>query len=370
MVSLRRGSVSRIISERAGAQFLEVALDGGPQRAVCLPELTGACTEGDEVLLNTTAVELGLGTGGYHFVVANLTRPERTPTGSGHVIKLRYTPLQVRVQAGGEREDLREALGPDASLRGLPVMVLPLHSLLPAAAAAFRETSGGAPLAYLMTDSAALPMAFSDTVAALREKGLLSGTVTSGHAFGGDIEAVGLYDGLLLTATLAQGGAIVTAPGPGIVGTGTTFGTSALEMGQIVNAVAALGGRCIVVPRLSLADPRDRHHGLSHHTVTALTVVALAPASVAFPEGCPELLEETRQKLTAPRADGRPGLTPEHIATVDASRTRGWLRAHDLWPKSMGRTPDEDPVLFEAGGAGGVVAARGTRVEGERSSHA
>ncbi|MBM3471982.1 MAG: DUF3866 family protein [Armatimonadetes bacterium] len=356
MVSLRRGSVSRVVKERPGAQFLEVALDGGLQRAVCFPELTGACVEGDEVLLNTTAVELALGTGGYHFVVANLTRPERASAGPGHVMKLRYTPLQVRVEAAGEREELRETLSAEASLRGLPVIVLPLHSLLPAAAVAFRETSRGAPLAYLMTDSAALPMAFSDTVAALREKGLLSGTVTSGHAFRGDIEAVGLYDGLLLAATLAGGGAIVTAPGPGIVGTGTTFGTSALEMGQIVNAVAALGGRCIVVPRLSLADPRDRHHGLSHHTVTALTVVALAPATVAFPEGYPELLEETTRKLTAPRADGRPGLTPEHIVTVDASRTREWLRAHDLWPRSMGRTPDEDPALFEAGGAGGVMA--------------
>ena len=31
---------------------------------------------GDEVLLNTTAVELSLGTGGYHFVIANLNNVE------------------------------------------------------------------------------------------------------------------------------------------------------------------------------------------------------------------------------------------------------------------------------------------------------
>ena len=364
MVSLRRGKVTSIAHERAGAQFLEVAFDGRAQRAVCFPDLAGPCAEGDEVLLNTTAVELGLGTGGYHFVLANLTRPERTSTGLGHVMKLRYTPLQLRVQAGGERDDLRDALNADASLRNLPVIVLPLHSLLPAVAVAFAETSGGAPLSYLMTDSAALPIAFSDTVATLREKGLLSGTVTSGHAFGGDVEAVGLYDGLLVGATIADGGTIVTAPGPGIVGTGTTFGTSALEVGQIVNAVAAFGGRCIVVPRLSLADPRDRHHGLSHHTLTALTVVALVPPVVAFPEGHPELLDEAVQKLTAPRPDGLPGLTREHIVTVDASRTREWLKTHGLWPKSMGRSPDDDPVLFEAGGAGGMLARRGAASPG------
>ncbi|MBM3500439.1 MAG: DUF3866 family protein, partial [Armatimonadetes bacterium] len=149
---------------------------------------------------------------------------------------------------------------------------------------------------------------------------------------------------LLLAAHQADGGAVVVAPGPGVVGTGTTFGTSALEMGQVVNAVAALGGRGVVVPRLSLADERPRHRGLSHHTVTALTVVALARVTVAFPAGYPELLEETTRRL------------PGHdIVEADASRTREWLRAHDLWPRSMGRSPDDDPVLFEAGGAGGVV---------------
>ncbi len=357
MVSLRRGNVTRIVGERAGVQFLEVALGGEAARAICYPSLTGPCAEGDDVLLNTTAVELRLGTGGSHFVVASLSRPERASAGSGHIMKLRYAPLQVRVEAGGETEDLAEALGRQASLRGTAVIVLPLHSLLPAAAVAFAETGPGAPLSYLMTDSAALPLPLSDTVAELRAKGLLCGTVTSGHAFGGDLEAVGLYDGLLLASHQADGGAVVTAPGPGIVGTGTTFGTSALEVGQIVNAVASLGGRCLVAPRLSLADERPRHRGLSHHTVTALTVVALAPATVAFPQGYPELLEATVEALTAPRADGRTGLTPADIVEVDASRTREWLRAHGLSPRSMGRSPDDDPVLFEAGAAAGALAA-------------
>lgn len=356
MVSLRRARVVSIIQERKGLQVLEVEEVAGGHSAICFPDITGACAQGDQVLLNTTAVELGLGTGGYHFVVANLSRPERKATGSGHIMKLRYTPLQLRVEAGGERDD-GEGLSENASLERIAVIVLPLHSLLPAAAVAFAAIAGDAPLVYLMTDSAALPIALSDTVAALAERKLIRSTVTCGHAFGGDIEAVGLYDGLLLAAREACGGAVVVAPGPGIVGTGTTFGTSALEMGQIVNAVVALGGRCIVVPRLSLADERPRHRGLSHHTLTALTIAALVPPLVAFPAGYLELLEEVTRKLTAPRRDGRPALKQEHIRVVDASLTREWLRQRDLWPVSMGRTPDDDPVLFEAAGAGGVLAA-------------
>jgi len=200
-------------------QLLQVELDGTARQAVCYPDMTGPCVAGDSVLLNTTAMELGLGTGGKHFVVANLSRPERQSVRPGHIMKLRYSPLQLRVECGGEAEGLRSVLSAGASLGNTVVLVLPLHGLLPAAAVAFAESAGGAPLVYLMTDSAALPLALSDLVATLREQGLLTAAVTSGHAFGGDAEAVGLYDGLLRAAHLAGRGAVVVAPGPGIVGT-------------------------------------------------------------------------------------------------------------------------------------------------------
>lgn len=359
MVSTRQATVQRIASERKGIQFLGVRLDGSAESAVCYPELTGPCEPGDEVLLNTTAVELDLGTGGQHFVVANLTRPERESTGSGHIMKLRYTPLQARVRAGGEAESpLREALAEGASLAGQPVIILPLHSMLPAAAVAVAETAPGTRLTYLMTDSAALPLAFSNTVAELVELGLLSGTVTGGHAFGGDAEAVGLYDGLLLAHGLAEGGLTVVAPGPGIVGTGTTYGTTALEQAQVINAVASLCGRGVLAPRISRADPRERHRGLSHHTRTALTVAALVPPTVALPEEPAAFVESIIAELRSPRPDGRPGLTDEHIVTVDAARAREWLRAHGLRPRSMGRSFDDDPAFHEAAAAAGILAAR------------
>jgi len=358
VISLRRGTVTRIERERQGAQFLTVELSDAQAHAVCYPDLTGPCRAGDEVLLNTTAVELGLGTGGTHFVVANLTRPERRSESSGHIMKLRYTPLQVRVEAAAECEAAE-----DLPLPHLVVAVLPLHSMLSAAAVAFAETAPGAPLVYLMTDGAALPIAFSDTVAGLREAGLIGTTVTCGHAFGGDKEAVGLYDGLVCAAQAAEGGAVLAAPGPGLVGTGTRFGTTALEQGQIVNAVASLGGRSVVAPRLSRADARERHQGLSHHTITALTVAALVPTTVALPRMDEPLMAEVSAQLLAPRADGRPGLTREHLQVAEASKVREWLKARGLWPRTMGRTPDDDPLSFEAAAAAGIVAARLTTGE-------
>ena len=66
----------RVLQERAGLQRVEVDLGAGPERAYVLTELTGTVAAGDRAVVNTTAVELGLGTGGWHVVHWNLAREE------------------------------------------------------------------------------------------------------------------------------------------------------------------------------------------------------------------------------------------------------------------------------------------------------
>ena len=62
-----------------------------------LTQLTGPVDVGDAVVVNTTAVELGLGTGGWHVVHWNLARDEWSEPGPGHIMKARYTSLQADV---------------------------------------------------------------------------------------------------------------------------------------------------------------------------------------------------------------------------------------------------------------------------------
>jgi hypothetical protein len=89
--SYRTGKVVRILQERPGLQRVEVdlATGDGPERAYVLPLLTGPVADGDRVVVNTTAVELGLGTGGWHVVHWNLARDEWSEKGPGHIIKAR-----------------------------------------------------------------------------------------------------------------------------------------------------------------------------------------------------------------------------------------------------------------------------------------
>src|ERR671937_2749931 len=90
-ISLRRGTVTAVLEQWDGLARIEV--DGRP--CVAYPRITGPVGVGDEVVVNVQARELGLGSGGFDVLYANLTRGLGLPPPDGaHVMKLPYTPLQ------------------------------------------------------------------------------------------------------------------------------------------------------------------------------------------------------------------------------------------------------------------------------------
>ena len=274
--------------EWRGAVELDVTTSDGTIRALAYPELTGRPEPGDRLLLNTSALALGLGTGGYALVVAQPDRLPADPDGPGHLVKARYTPLQATVLGADEQGSPHHEVLRDADdLGGLPVVVADLHSALPAVLAGLRagRPATAPPAAvYVMLDGGALPAWFSRTCAGLRDSGWLRGTVTVGQSFGGDLEAVTLHTGLLAARCVLGAEVAVVAQGPGNLGTGTRWGFSGVACGEAVNAAAVLGGRPVAALRVSEADPRERHHGVSHHSLTSYGRVALARADVVVPD--------------------------------------------------------------------------------------
>jgi hypothetical protein len=349
MPSFRTGVVLRMLQERPGLQRVEVDLGDGPERAYGLSQLTGPVAPGDRVVVNTTAVELGLGTGGWHVIHWNLERESWSERGPGHVLKARYTSLQADV---GVAEEDAGAVAEVESVDGMPVVVAGLHSQLPAVACAFQDAAPGARLAYVMTDGAALPLALSDLVAALRERGLLDATVTCGHAFGGEYEAVSVFSALAVARHVAGADAAVVAMGPGVVGTASRLGFSGLEVGPALDAAVALGGVAIACLRASFADPRERHQGLSHHSATALRLACRSRVTLALPElGGPEEAR-LRADLTAAGLDAR-----HDVVGLEPPDVLGLFARHRLEVASMGRPAADDPVLFACGAAAGALAA-------------
>lgn len=335
MPSFRTAEVLEVLAEHDGLQRFSVRMpDGSAARAYSVTQLTGSCTPGDRVVLNTTAVELGLGTGGWHVVHWNLAREELVQPGPEHIMKLRYTSLQF--DAGTDELAHPEV---DRPLGGLPVAVCSVHSQVATVAAAFADAAPQLRLVYVMTDGASLPIALSDLVRAMRARGLLSGTVTAGHAFGGDLEAVTVASALGLAAHVLDAHAVVVGMGPGVVGTGTALGTTGIEVAPILDTVAVRGGTPVLCVRASDGDPRDRHRGVSHHTRTVLSLTATEPLVATVPDEVRGL--EGVQLVEAPD-----GPSPAEL-----------FARWDLHVTTMGRTVDQDPMFFDAAAAAGRLLA-------------
>ncbi len=303
-ISLRRGRVTAI-HERHDA-FVRLEVEG--VACVAYPTVTGPVALEDEVLVNVQARELELGSGGFDVLYANLTRGLELAAEEGaHVMVLPYTPLQharVHVEEAGETA---------ATLDGMPVVCCSLHSQVAPVCAALE----GLRVAYVQLAGAALPVSLSDTVRALRERGLLASTAAVSPSFDGDVQCVSTASALLWSR---EGNDVaVCAIGPGIVGTGSRFGHGGLAAAEAANTALSLGGVPVVAQRVSGADTRDRHRGRSHHTEAVLALVR-----------------------------GNP---------VVGEPTDGWREACAGLPLShMGRGPDDDPEFFGAAFGAGIAA--------------
>ena len=327
-LSLRRGRVSAVVEHFEGLARIEV--DGAP--CVAYPRLTGPVALGDDVLVNVQAVELGLGTGGFHVLHANLTRGLGLAAEPGaHVMKLPYTSLQVAFRHAEEDSPVAD------SLERMPVVCCSLHSQVAPVCAAL----SGLRVAYVQLPGGALPVPLSDTLRALKERGLVTATVAAGSCFGGDVDCVGVWSALVWTK--AHGFDIVVCGiGPGIVGTGTHLGHGGMAAAEAALAAIALDGQAVVAVRISEADPRDRHRGVSHHTLDVLGLDGPAGVRFAWPAGV-ETGDASGDAI---------------VASADIMDVSGWREAcAGLHLSHMGRGPDDDPAFFAAAFAAGRLAA-------------
>jgi hypothetical protein len=363
-------TVTEIRAGWAGAvEVLAQRDDATTCRALAYTDLVPAPEIGDRLLLNVAALDRGLGTGGYALVVAVLSADGRLtgqpPPPRGHLVKARYLPMQAMVAGADEQgSPFHEALAQADSIEGMPVLVADLHSALAPIAAAIHADRPGTRVVYLMSDHGALPIAFSRTVAQLKEAGQLTGTVTAGQAFGGDLEAVNVHSGLLAAKIALDAEVVVLTQGPGNLGTGTRWGFSGVACGEAVNATATLGGRPVGSLRISGADARPRHRGISHHSLTAYGRVAMCRAELAVPDlaGATSLTGIAGLDVVAAMADevrqAADQLSRHDLVLVELGGLDRALRDAPVRLSTMGRGLDEDPAYFLSAAASGRLAAR------------
>jgi Protein of unknown function (DUF3866) len=349
-----------------GEQRLTIELTGEGTAATRRPAiadvgLVGLAQVGDEVVVNVQALDLGLGSGGFDIVHVNLTRGlEGEGLDGANVMKLNYTSLQHTVEPV-EDEVLEIPVE-------RPVAVLALHGQLAAVAWAFAQGAPGAKLGYVQTEGGALPGGHSRTVRALRERGLLAGHLTAGAAFGGEAEAMTTAGALHHGLRALGWDAAVCGPGPGIVGSSSTLGHGGMHALDSAHVSLALGCHTLLVARMSSGDARERHRGISHHTLTVLDLL-LEPVTVALPAGMRSPVgADLRAGLGAVfggATASRPALAPDVARPVRITR-HDWRRGvvdlpayagSGLPADTMGRGIAGDPLFFGAALAGGSALA-------------
>jgi hypothetical protein len=331
MLELRRATVLEVLDPGGREQRLRCEVEGELVDAIADVALVGACAAGDELIVNVQARRLGLGSGGFDIVHVNLTRGLGAVADSdAHVVKLNYTSLQHAVEPV-EGETLARPVQ-------RPVAVLALHGQLAAVAWAFAQARPAARLGYVQTAGGALPGGHSRTVAELRRRGLLAGHLTAAPAFGGEGEAITTIGALAHGLTERGWDAAVCGPGPGIVGSGSALGHGGMAALDSAHAALALGCDTLLVARMSEADPRPRHDGISHHTRTVLELL-LGAVSVALPDGVDD-----------------PPWGNRHAWLRTGADLAGY-RSSGLPADTMGRGVDEDAVFFRSALAAGTALA-------------
>ena len=192
-----------------------------------------------------------------------------------------------------------------------------------------------------MTDWASLPLPLSNLVHSFSQLGLSDLTVSTGHSFGGDVEAVSVPSGLDAAAGRGVDIAIV-GPGPGHVGTGTALGFSAIDAVGVIEVAGALGARTTCMPRWSTTDKRERHRGFSHHSATVMTLLG-RPIPIPVPSGgVGDALTDELDRLDT---------SAEPVVVDDPVDVRAGFDQLGVKVESMGRNLARDTAALSIAGA-------------------
>lgn len=353
MLKLRRG----VVVELDGDGRVVVDVGGERRRAWSDAGSVGACEVGDEVVVNTAALDLGLGSGGFDIVHVNLTRgldAGETPPGV-HVMKLNYSPLQHAVEPVELPVD-----SPALPTRRIPVAVLPLHGHLAPLSWAFgqaaaRTGSAETKLGFVQAAGGALPGGLSKDVAVLGERGLLHGSISASPSYGGT-DAISVVGALHAAAEELGWDAAIVGPGPGILGSGTRYGHGGMAALEAAHAALSLSLPTVVSPRMSSGDPRPRHLGLSHHTRSVLDLL-LARTEVAVPDGVSNLWPQAAE---VGAQDSLESIRKRHDVVEEMADLDGYADS-GLPSRTMGRSLAEDELFFAAALAAGEGLHRQVR---------
>ncbi|EYE87443.1 hypothetical protein Q428_13295 [Fervidicella metallireducens AeB] len=351
MLNLEQGVVKNIILQRDGVQFLEVEVNEKCEVALNYINHTGICRTGDRVVLNTIALRMSLGTGGYHFVYYNLSNKNNDVDfnkSSGHIIKMKYTPYQFKVKTIEEVDIFKKYFDSPVDLSSKKILIAKLHSMIAPGACVLKYKQSDCKISFIYCYGGSLEAKFSNTLSELKEKKIIDNVITCGECYGGDYESVNIFTAIIFAFKILRSDYVIISCGPGIAGTSTFYGFSSLELVFAAYAVNLMGNVPIVIPRVSFADKRDRHYGISLQSIAFLKCINFP---VYFP-----LYSSIGGEIISKQIKTHDIFLKHHVRYINNSCVREAMAYYKVNGVSMGRRYDDDPAYFENCGAASEFA--------------
>lgn len=333
MIEIAKGVVKKEYERTSFYQILEIEYENGEiAKAINLLDSNKELDIGEYVLVNITAKKLNLGTGGYDFI---LPADKFFYPSKGHIMKLRYTPLQFSVLT--EEEKNPELFNKVPYFNNMVIVVCELHSMVLPICVYLKERKNDLKICVILTDWGMLNAKLSSNLGFLKANGFVDYTITCQEAFNGDFECINEVDSLIFSQNLGAD-IVIIAPLPGIVGTGTRFGFSAFNAVNVIEDIYRFGGSAIFPIRVSKSDKRERHKFLSHHSLTMLSYVNSSVEIPIFKFEDQLFFNSTYKDLNNYRS--------KHKITVIEKIDEGIVIKYKDILKTMGKGFEDDNVYF------------------------
>ncbi|MCD8508958.1 MAG: DUF3866 family protein [Bacillus sp. (in: Bacteria)] len=344
MLTQEKVKIVKILEQSEDAIWIET--NGGSRRAVVYRSLHPTISIGDWVIVNTTATALGLGTGGWDIVRAVITEEASLwkEKRHGHIMKGRYLSDQHSVLSVEAPESSYHSLFQKKfSLDGKKILLCELHSMIPIIWFLLQQMEEPIPLTVIFSDEASLPLQMSRHLSYLKKQSQFI-SITTGQSFGGQLEAINIVSALQYIIETNSGGMVLISQGPGVTGSNTYYGFTSLAQSNWANMVGALGGKPVWIPRMSQADGRERHQGISHHTITPLGELTLTKSIMPVPTGkySDPWIQNDMESLKAKEHVEIRKVNEELLFPL-LSKVQG---CSPFPITTMGRTIDKDPLFF------------------------
>lgn len=358
MLSLETGTVTEILYQDRKIQILNVNIQSRNlvEKAINYVDETGICNITDRVVLNSIGNRLKLGTGGYNFVYYNISNKmeagEIPGREYGHIIKMKYTPGQLRVKTVEEKVEYQNVFNDENKLSPRPVIFAILHSMLSPLVTTIKNINPDLKISCIYTYGGAMNSNNSFILKKLRYLGLIDSIITTGECYGGDYESINIATGILFGYSKLNSDILVVCCGPGVAGSSTYFGFSTFEFVGWIYIAKLLGVLPVLIPRVSMADKRERHRGLSMQSISILKTLNF---SIDFP-----LYKDNRDikgfNYIYGQLEKHNIINKHNVHIIDNDIIKKIMGSLSSDNRVMGRNYEEDPWFFNNCGSVGLYA--------------